>query len=334
MLKQLYERTTRDTSKSEAERVAYLCEAVPFLKRYDEIEQRLWKKRSQVVTDKIQESAVLTDEIRALQLQLKQITDEFVSKLHPTERSVSTTVIQKIRQVRIAKEECKECGSNSMQTCLEGEVCTDCGVIAKEPFSCGRLSYTYEQLVSFDQAYRHDSYKRVNHFREYLRQVQGKSRANIPDKVFDVIENECKKHCIQTMALTPTWLRRFLRKSRLSRWYEHIPTILSRYETTFTLVTIDREHEQILCRMFVDIEQPYERIKTKAIPLRKNFMSYPFVAYKCCQLQGWKQYLCHFPLLKSLVLRKKQDRAWQMVCEELKWPFVTTVGNTATTALR
>lgn len=50
------------------------------------------------------------------------------------------------------------------------------------------------------------------------------------------------------------------------------------------------------------------------------------MTYKLCELLGWDEYLPAFALLKSDDLLILQDNYFKLICKELNWQFVPTVG--------
>jgi hypothetical protein len=85
---------------------------------------------------------------------------------------------------------CENClGSNLFYDYMPSDtVCSDCG-FAQYTFS-GEKSYKEEQDTDHKVVY---SYKRENHFNEWLAQFQAKEVTNIPPDVFDLLKKEFKK---------------------------------------------------------------------------------------------------------------------------------------------
>lgn len=203
---------------------------------------------------------------------------------------------------------------------------------------------------------RRCTYRRINHFREYLRQQQGKSRVQISPAVLAILRAELKKHHYEPSQCTPQIVRYLLKnlnqtatkvcdmtrlggaaKNGVSRrlrpqqfsWaliYEHTPTITLLLNPSYRLINIPTERERLLCHLFEKTEAPFEKYKIVVKKGRKNFLSYPFVTYKLCELLGWDEYLPAFALLKSDDLLILQDSYFKLICKELGWQFVPTVG--------
>ena len=215
-------------------------------------------------------------------------------------------------------EICKEC-KNTL-TCLQHEaimICEKCG---------------YQELLLVEQNRpilkqnakdtSHFSYKRINHFREWCNQVQGKESTDIPDQIFEKILNEIKKEKIQdTKTITYTKMREILKRLRINKYYEHINYILNRINGIPT-PQFSSELEDRLCLMFRDIQGPFLKHCPKD---RKNFLSYSYVLYKFFQILGLNEYLKYFPLLKSREKLYLQDQIWRNICQELKYPIIPSL---------
>lgn len=190
---------------------------------------------------------------------------------------------------------------------------------------------------------RRCTYRRINHFREYLRQQQGKSRVVISERVLDTLRAELKKHYYEAEQCTPQIVRYLLKnlnqaatrtQSKQSRpgqfsWaliYEHTPTITINLNPNYKLIDIPPERERLLCHLFEKTEMPFEKYKLTVKKGRKNFLSYPYMTYKLCELMGWDDYLGAFSLLKSDDLLILQDCYFKLICKDLNWQFVPTVG--------
>ena len=215
-------------------------------------------------------------------------------------------------------EICKICETNL--TCLQHEailVCTNCG---------------YQELLLVEQNRpilkqnakdtSHFSYKRINHFREWCNQVQGKESTDIPDEIFEKILGEIKKEKItDTKKITYTKMREILKRLRINKYYEHINYILNRINGIPT-PQFSAELEEKLCIMFRDIQAPFLKHCPKD---RKNFLSYSYVLYKFFQILGLNEYLKYFPLLKSREKLYLQDQIWKNICIELDYPIIPSL---------
>lgn len=166
------------------------------------------------------------------------------------------------------------------------------------------------------------SYKRINHFNEWLAQFQAKESTDIPDDVYNRIFVELKKERISNMAVVSTSkMKEILRRLKLNKYYEHIPHIMNRINGQPAPV-ITRATEEKLRSMFKEIQGPFMK---HCPPERKNFLSYSYVLHKFCQLLELDDYLQFFQLLKSREKLHVQDMIWEKICGELNWEFIKSV---------
>jgi hypothetical protein len=179
-------------------------------------------------------------------------------------------------------------------TCIHQDgamVCSDCG---------------YQELLLIEQnrplirqpnkEASHYSYKRINHFREWCSQVQGKESTDIPEEIFENILKEIRKEKIQdTRKITYNKMREIMKRLRINKYYEHINYIINRINGVPT-PHFSPELEEKLCSMFKEIQGPFLKHCPKE---RKNFLSYSYVLFKFFQILNRHEYLRFFPLLKS-----------------------------------
>jgi len=215
-------------------------------------------------------------------------------------------------------EICKEC--NTKLTCLQHEailVCENCGY--QETLLVEQNRPILKQNTKDTS---HFSYKRINHFREWCNQVQGKESTDIPDDIFEKILGEIKKEKIEdTKKITYTKMREILKRLRINKYYEHINYILNRINGLPT-PQFSAELEEKLCIMFRDIQGPFLKHCPKD---RKNFLSYSYVLYKFFQILGLNESLKYFPLLKSREKLYLQDQIWKNICIELDYPIIPSL---------
>lgn len=226
------------------------------------------------------------------------------------------------KYIRTVEEEnieiCKICKNN--MTCLQYDaiiVCNFCG---------------YQELLLVEQNRpilkqntkdtSHFCYKRINHFREWCNQVQGKESTDIPDEIFEKILIEIKKEKITDLKkITYLKMRDILKRLRINKYYEHINYIINRINGIPT-PQFSPELEDKLCSMFRSIQAPFLKHCPKD---RKNFLSYSYVLYKFFQILGLNEYLKYFPLLKSREKLYVQDQIWKKICIDLNYKIIPSL---------
>jgi hypothetical protein len=196
------------------------------------------------------------------------------------------------------------------------EICMACG--RAERFQEDELGFKEEQETEKHIIY---SYKRENHFNEWISQFQAKESTSVPEDLLEQLRCEFKKQKIKDLdEITHEKVRGLLKKLDKNKYYEHAPyiaTMLSGIQPP----TMPQELEDKLRLMFHKIQAPFEKHKPAN---RKNFLSYSYVLYKLCELLGEDRYLPCFPLLKSKEKLYIQDQIWKGICGELSWECIKT----------
>jgi len=225
------------------------------------------------------------------------------------------------RHMTKEEEKCPQCVySNIIYFNVTSDaVCDSCGLIVatlinEEP------TYKEEQEI-FEKIVNY-SYKRENHFNEWLSQFQAQEMTNIPPEVIDQLRAEFKKMKIKKLdEITHTNVRQLLKKLKWNKYYEHVPYITN-ILNGIKPPNMPQELEERLRIMFKDIQKPFDDNCPKD---RKNFLSYSYVLYKFCELLSEDTYLKYFPLLKSKEKLYQQDVMWKKICIDLQWEYIPTI---------
>jgi len=215
---------------------------------------------------------------------------------------------------------CKNCNATFsfiLDEIVADRVCKECGF--SEYYPTEEVGFKEEQDMEKNIIY---SYKRENHFNEWVSQFQAKESTNVPEEVISLLRNEFKKQKIRELSeITHEKVKTLLKKLDKSKYYEHVPyitTMLNGIQPPTMLQPL----EDKLRLMFHQIQKPFEKHKPEK---RKNFLSYSYVLYKFCELLGEDSYLPCFPLLKSKEKLYAQDEIWKKICTELQWEYIKTV---------
>lgn len=287
----------KDESK-EGEMIEYLLSSATFIKEY-------YTERE--VEDTGQKSSLFKS--RKTGMQRKEIYDKYMSVVEN-----EGTVHQKGQQICPC-----ECGGTSFMWDYSAseEICEECGVTRY--ILCEEVGFKEEQTMEKNIVY---TYKRENHFNEWVAQFQAKESTNVPNDVIEKIRTEFKKQKIKDVSeITHAKVRGLLKKLNMNKFYEHVPyitTILNGIQPP----TMNQALEDKLRLMFHHIQKPFETHRPSD---RKNFLSYSYVLYKFCELLGEDEYLPCFQLLKSKEKLYKQDQIWKKICQELSWEYIKTI---------
>ena len=300
-----WEKSIRDDpinkSKYEYEMSQYIIQCMPYLELYtDEL-------KKEVSTDNVFNCKETSG------LQRKDIFNDYlidVEKLNNIDRP-----IEKKREV------CPTCPESNVFhfTDTSDLVCDNCGAILATLIS-EELTYREEQETS--EKIVNYSYKRENHFNEWLSQFQAQETTTIPPEVIEQLRNELKKIKVKVLdEITHARVRTLLKKLKLNKFYEHVPYITN-IISGVKPPSMPQELEERLRIMFKDIQKPLD---DNCPPERKNVVSYSYVLYKFCELLSEDKYLKYFPLLKSKEKLYQQDVIWKKICEVLHWEYIPTI---------
>jgi hypothetical protein len=290
--------------KNQEEMVSYLLSCVPVIREY--------------TTEEAPEEHIETRTVANLRVGSRkgvQRNDIYKKYMREVEDASDQNEMEPLHY----KLPCTSCGlfhTKIMEEATSEEICT----------SCGASTFILGDEVGFKEEQEHEknviySYKRENHFNEWISQFQAKESTSVSDEVIEQLRTEFKKQKIKDLSeITHEKVKGLLKKLNKSKYYEHVPyitTILNGIQPP----TMAQALEDRLRLMFHKIQEPFERHKPAN---RKNFLSYSYVLYKFCELLGEDSYLPCFPLLKSKEKLYIQDQIWERICRELQWEYLKT----------
>ena len=224
-----------------------------------------------------------------------------------------------IKDSIVLSEVCKPCNNLMYLDPKTTEwSCSICGKVTRDSASM-QVSYTQSDCSSRTAA----PYERLSHFKEFLSHVEGTESTIIPCTAIKAILHQCKLHRINPLLnpekLTYIRTRQFLSITGYTHLYENITKIISiitkQRPPYFTL----HERNQ-LTQMFKEIQKPFEKHKGK----RKNFLSYAYTVYKCCQLLNLNRFFPYLPKFKSHKNTIASDQIWQKICNECGYEYSET----------
>jgi len=183
-------------------------------------------------------------------------------------------------------------------------VCPDCG--DSEYIILNNDKPNYKEISTDVNCF---AYKKKNHFKEILNQIQGKESTTIPEEIYEKILIEIKKTRIKTEFIKKQKIRDILRKIGHTKYYEHRSIIMYKIKG-IPPITLSREIEDRLLMMFDDLLKPYAKCCPKT---RRNFLNYYYVIRKLCEILGLKEILHteHLPPLKSRKKIAEHDQIWK-----------------------
>ena len=177
----------------------------------------------------------------------------------------------------------------------------------------------------------------INHFNEWLQQVQAKESTDIGEDIMQQVMEELYARRITDVAdINAKKVREILKSLKLRKTYEHVVQLTSKL-TGKPAFTIPPEAEEMCRLMFIAVQPAFDKHCPKD---RKNFLSYAYCArpaplrvpsaaqcvvarqppllpaglYKFFQLLGYDELLETFSLLKGRDKLQKQDQIFQLMC--------------------
>lgn len=294
------------------EDVAYLLQAVPFIRQYTE--------EGGTPT----ETPASPDAAGTVQQFVHVTTDTNTGHIY--DQYMATVEGDPEAMARVAMDpkdtNTCDCGEPLRYSPVDSTMlCTACGT-TKTHIEIGTRGLNYDEQVDHASK-RAFTYKRISHFIECLNASQAKQNTSIPDEVLDAITSEMKKYRMSPESLTATHVRAFLKRRGLSKFYEHVNYILSLINHT-KKTTIPKHVEETLVKMFIATQKPFDSV---ADADRVNFLRYNYIIYKMLEIIGETEYLEMFPLLKSRNKLIQHDQVWKRICEhpQIQWPFIPTI---------
>ena len=230
----------------------------------------------------------------------------------PTQEGASMT--------QVGRDECQLCGHPLILLHVKALLCcTRCG--CSTPF----IDVTATSCQGF--AENHDrceqTYKRINHFNEWLCSIQNKSSVVIGDDILIAIMQQLRRERIDPNNVTHRKLREILKvMPTRKKAYEHVTQIHAKL-TGQPPPTLTPQIEEMCRVMFAAVNQSFDKHCPKD---RTNFLSYPYCLYKFFQLLGFdNKTLSCFTLLKGKDKLQKQDQIFKSICEDLRWEWIPTL---------
>ena len=240
----------------------------------------------------------------------KNFLDDYLQK-------IDKNYVNKIK-VDLTIFKCKICSNEMTVYHSEGyQICSSCGNQEHILIESDKPSFKDPPLEVC-----YFSYKRINHFNEWLAQFQAKESTEIPDEVYDKIIAEIKRERITKLdKLDTKKIRQYLKKIKLNKYYDHAAHILYQING-ISPPSMSKELEEKLRLMFKEIQAPFLEVCPKS---RKNFLNYSYVLHKFVELLSLDEYKVFFPLLKDREKLHQTDMIWKNICQILGWHFIKSI---------
>lgn len=160
------------------------------------------------------------------------------------------------------------------------------------------------------------TYKRLNHMRSMMKQVQGLTIHHVDGKDLEEVRTYIKTHSLAS--LNPTLMRAILKRMKKSSLYEHIISLCCYFDTTFQPPKFETTDILKMNMLMLEYEQIFRDMQRASETTRKNFLSYSFVLSQLYHM------VCNVDVsrfvrgLKSKELAGKQKVLWDEMTRRLK----------------
>lgn len=313
--KMIHELTTKIETIDSGELVNdYWIQTTPLLTQYYHPQTQTDRRRER--DDKEEKKTTIVEELVRTKegIEKKMLYDRYFQMvMEPSKTSMSQhTDVDKNWSY------CTTCKTEKIPIQHEGMmICPQCGFSEYTLIHSDRPCFKEKQQQEALNSY---TYKRINHFNEWLSEFQAKELTIVPPEVMETIQKELKKHRLLHANIQYTDMRTILKKLHYNRYYEHIPYIMSKL-TGKQAAVISKETEELLRNMFRQLQPPFEKHCPEG---RSNFLSYRYVLRKMFEIIGLYDYANEMMLPKSKQKILEYDSIWYKICKDLKWPFHST----------
>lgn len=263
----------------------------------------------------------------------ERITIEFQQKmkLEPPCSQRARTIKEKALTIDL--NICEICNSRNLAMLPEtaSTVCMECGHTSSFGILDGIKSLNYNQRMALPPSVY--TYNPEKHFDKLLNQAEGICTRTIPLKLLDILEEKFRQHRFPKNRITPLDVRTVLKSVEVfgakgfkgRKFYSDVFYLAHKLNPAFTPSHISDKRRRIFQGQFRLVFSKFHETTKKIKSDRKNFLSYPFIAYKFSELNGWKEYIPLFGLLKSRDKLRSQDVILRHIFDELDWPWKDTI---------
>jgi len=234
---------------------------------------------------------------------------EYMWRLHKNKTSFGMNNNRKKKSI------CKDCNINmSVDLFTSIYICKKCGSISKYFTETDKIPYVNEALIEGN----HFSYRRYDHFVDWLSKFQKDKKSKIPKSIIDLVKNELDKiKNKDDRNINNETILQILKKTGNTKYNNLIHEIINRI-TNKPVPRLPVSIQEKMKIMFKKTQKPFENVCPKT---RTNFLSYSYVIRKFLEILNQYQYIEYFPLLKSREKLYSQDMIWKSMCHQLNWKY-------------
>nr|QXT57802.1 putative replication factor and/or DNA binding/packaging [Rhinella marina erythrocytic-like virus] len=267
--------------------------------------------------------------------QTTKIIQDIISAIN-NRKIDSTTALLKTEYLKIVREIIKmnrwDIDLSTAASVLEQDIC-ECQLDDSAEFcdKCAAFQYFGKNKLTTRDFSRVNIvskfvYSRITHFKDCMKQYQGRQNASIPDMVLNSLEkkflaykllDETKVGPERYKKITKAHIITFLRELRYSKHYEN--TNLIYFKLRGEYFDSIKHLETKLLERFKQLVEVYDELKPHTN--RKNFMNIQYILFQLLRSLNHPCSLEDFTFLKTTDRKRYHDDVCRKIFKQLEWKF-------------
>lgn len=262
--------------------------------------------------------------------ELIQIKNQFIELVNIYYKDlIQKEFIEKNQEIkREDNESCANCGfTEFIEEGQYKKICEQCGYEVEMHIT--NSEFNDVERVNFSKKY---TYKKYIHFRDTLKNFQGKQNRIIDETLIERLENEMIKDGIVINTTNKKERYEKVKKEHLriyldligeNKHYENINLIYSKLTSQENYI-VSQELEDELMKDFDLFTNTFLEISLQEKEIdRTNILSSSYILYQLLKRKGIKVKEEEFSLPSSQKCRYKQEYIYSKCCEKLGWNYIS-----------
>ena len=257
-------------------------------------------------------------------IQKKQLTTDYLNEVN--KYSIFLIHLPSFEEEYNKQLICADCKVDL--DCFEHNlICPSCFV--EKPYFYQDENISFKDLSRINTNIKY-SYIRQTHFRDTMKQFQGKQNKFIDEKVYKTLINCFESSGMQANAyckynVTKDHIKMFLQQNSLYKYYEDINLIY--FELTGISCPDITIYEKKLIEDFDKFVIVYDKVIQNDYSnyTRSNILNSYYILYQLLKKNGYQCKESDFPIIKTVDRKIEHDEIYEKCCKQLGWFFYPTV---------
>lgn len=218
---------------------------------------------------------------------------------------------------------CDNCGQECKKDARHADmVCPDCGTCHPDAISNQAIhSMSYDEYGMFkssvDAHDRKNCYKRVNYFKELLKNLTDTRGDNVPGVLVERLRHEIEDWRRRGGVTSVREIRQILKKKKLGKFYPQTQALQRHISGKSSTVSLSHNETEILTSLFSRTSIVFDKLGVN----RKNGLNYSYTMAQLLRVIGRDDCCRNVNVLKCKKRLKTHDAIWKEICECLSIPF-------------